>query len=244
MMSGRDELQWGPRVPKWKIRRLYETDAAGIYDEELIDDVGITLWVRCRHILQIHAAGRGQVTCPRCARRGVHTMIARAGFRRGGSGGDPRDDARDEAPDDPRDEVITCPVCGWRITWGAYRKSYKRKQLNAGGAVSAFERFVDAYPEARTPQEKMLAIDRLIHEFHYSLKDRPDQPTRPVATNLIEGKTTDIETFLDELTYGPTWPTEARERRRRWRREIEERDRWLEAHRRRVAKRRKETGQG
>ncbi len=227
MTSGRDELQWGPRVSKQKIRRLYESDAAGIYDEALIDDVGITLLVRCRHILQIRAAGRGRVTCPRCARQRVHTVIERAPHGRGrGSRGD------------PRDEVITCPVCGWRITWGAYRTSYKRKQLSAGGAVSAFQRFVDAYPKARTPREKMLVIDRLIHEFHYSLKDRPGQPTRPVATNLIEGKTTDIEPFLDELAYGTAWPGEAEERRQTWRREIEKRDRWLEAHRRRLAARR------
>jgi hypothetical protein len=52
---------------------------------------------------------------------------------------------------------------------------------------------------ARTPVEKMLAIDRLIHEFHYSAKVRPDQPTRPAGVNLIEGNLASVITFLDEL---------------------------------------------
>ena len=31
--------RWAGRVPKWKIARLYENDATGVLDEELIDDV-------------------------------------------------------------------------------------------------------------------------------------------------------------------------------------------------------------
>lgn len=211
-------------MPRHKIERLYSSDAAGIYDEALIDDVGTTLWVRCRSILEIHEAKRGRVRCPRCARRSVETTIARRGRRTGG---------------DPRDEVLNCPVCGWQITWEAYAKSYKRKQLNAGGAVEVFRRYVDTYPRARTPREKMLAIDRLIHEFHYSLKDRPDQPTRPVAVNLIQGKLSDVEAFLDELTYGDAVPAKARERRATWREERASRDRWLADHRRRLDARRR-----
>ena len=215
-MSGRDDIDWGPRVPRHKIRRLYEADADGIYDETLIDDVGTTLWVRCRSILEIHEANHGRVRCPRCSKRAVETTILRR---------------NQGVPGDPRDEIITCPVCGWRVTWGDYTKSYKRKQLNAGGAVDVFRRYVEAYPRARTPLEKMLAIDRLIHEFHYSIKQRPDLPTRPVAANLIEGKLSAIEPFLDELSYGSAVPPEAREHRAAWRENLAERDRWLEDHR-------------
>ena len=35
--------KWAPRVPREKIWRLYRSDAKGIRDEELVDDVGITL---------------------------------------------------------------------------------------------------------------------------------------------------------------------------------------------------------
>ena len=38
-MSAKSELiKWSPRVPLQKIRLLYEKDAKGILDEELIDD--------------------------------------------------------------------------------------------------------------------------------------------------------------------------------------------------------------
>jgi len=45
----------------------------------------------------------------------------------------------------------------------------------------------------------MLAIDRVIHGFHYSHKTA--MPSRPVAVNLIEGPLRKVVAFLDQLTY-------------------------------------------
>jgi hypothetical protein len=180
----RDEIHWSPRVPKWKLQRLYESETQGMLDEDLLEDVGLTLLLRCEDILAIEEARQGRVRCPCCAKRQITTMIERT-FASSG---------------DRRDEVITCPACGWQITWGQYTLSFKRKQLNAGGATQFFEAYVRAYPAARTPAEKMLAIDRLIHEFHYSYKFCPDQPTRPAGVNLIEGNLTSVIAFLDELS--------------------------------------------
>ena len=39
LKSARSEIQWPPRVPKAKLRRLYQADAQGIVDAELLDDV-------------------------------------------------------------------------------------------------------------------------------------------------------------------------------------------------------------
>ena len=203
--QGRDEIRWTQRVPKAKIRRLYEADAQGIVDQELLDDVGTTLFARCQDILTIKAARLGQVQCPRCARKRQKTVIERAHAHPSG---------------DARDELLTCPECGWQIAWGDYQLSFKRKQLHSGGATETFERYMRAYPRARTPGEKMLAIDCLIHEFHYSLRQQPDLPTRPVCVNLIAGKVTDVVQFLDELTYGDRTSSEMRKNREAWRREV------------------------
>jgi hypothetical protein len=46
----------------------------------------------------------------------------------------------------------------------------------------------------------MLQIDRLIHEFHYSSKQNPEQPTRPVGPNLLGANLTVTLKFLDELS--------------------------------------------
>jgi DNA-directed RNA polymerase subunit M/transcription elongation factor TFIIS len=180
----RDDIHWSSRVPKWKLRRLYESEAQGMLDEDLLEDVGLTLLLRCEDILAIEEARQGRVKCPRCAQQGAPTMIKRTTRSSG----------------DPRHEVITCPTCGWQITWGEYMLSFKRKQLNSGGATQFFAAYVNAYAAARTPSEKMLAIDRLIHEFHYSVKVRPDQPTRPAGVNLINGNLTSVIAFLDELS--------------------------------------------
>jgi GNAT superfamily N-acetyltransferase/predicted nucleotidyltransferase len=181
--NGRDEITWGGRVPRWKIRRLYEQDAQGLVDENLLDDVGTLLYQRCRSILHVADAKAGHVHCPRCDRQNRETLIQRP-HRHG----------------DPRDALLTCPVCCWQITWGEYALSFKRHQLNPGGAIIAFSTYIQEYPRAISPQEKMLAIDRLIHEFHFSSAGQPGLPTRPVGVNLINGKLVDVIDFLDELS--------------------------------------------
>jgi hypothetical protein len=63
----------------------------------------------------------------------------------------------------------------------------------------------------------MLAIDRLIHQFHYSNKHAPDQPTRPAGVNLIVGDLADVVAFLDELS-GLNLPPQLRATDEDWRR--------------------------
>ena len=67
----------------------------------------------------------------------------------------------------------------------------------------------------------MLTIDRLIHEFHYSLRAQPDLPCRPVGVNLIQGKLGDVVRFLDELTYGQRTTEGLEENRAAWLEEME-----------------------
>ena len=182
MLQGRDAIRWTWRVSRTKLRQLYERFAEGIVDRELIDDVGITLYLRCRDILTVKRAREGrQVRCPICDRARQEVFVE----RRNGL-----------------DELIRCPVCGWEIVWHDYVRTVKRRHLNAGGATEAFEGYLARYERARSPREKMLAIDRLIHEFHFSLRELPDLPTRPAGVNLIQGKMTAVAQFLDDLTAG------------------------------------------
>ena len=176
MMPKAAPLHWESKVPSHHIRRLYETDALGIQDEELVDEVGWALYARCVSILEVTDAVRGRAKCHGCG----HTIPHRSG----------------------RDEVLSCERCGWQAAWTAYRRSYKGKQLFGGAAVAAFAGFVARYPGARIYPEKMLLIDRLIHVFHWNLIHRSDRPqaTRPAAANLIEFKRLrDTLAFLDDL---------------------------------------------
>jgi hypothetical protein len=182
MEQGRDALKWSPLLPKKKLRQLYLTEAKGLYNDDLINDVGMYLYMRCRDILTVKLAKEDKkVRCPVCDNDQRETFIQRTGGR---------------------EEIIACKVCGWKIVWEDYIRAVKHKQLNAGGAVKAFEEFIRNFENADSAKEKLLSIDRLIHEFHYSAKERPEQPTRPVGANLIVGNLRSVIEFLDKLSAG------------------------------------------
>ena len=178
-------VRWAHRLTQASLRRLYRSDAGGLLDEELLDEVGHTLYQRCRSILDVHSAKQGRVRCQDCAERAVDTWIERPHLRR----------------EDRELYEVVCPVCGWRVVWRDFERSFKRQQLNSGGALDEFQRFVDNYPGLREASQKMLAVDHLIHAFHYSVLERPDLPSRPVAPNLIQGKLEEVVVFLNELTF-------------------------------------------
>ena len=165
---------WAPRVPQHKIRRFYLDDAQGIYDDELIADVGYSLSARCQSFLDANAAARGQAICPACSNLVPHTS--------------------DKA------KLMRCAECGWELTWGEYFATFQHKQLSGAEPVlELFSDFVQRFLKAKMPQERVLLIDRLIHGFHWYHKFGP---TRPAAVNLIEGRLSEVIAFLDGLTYG------------------------------------------
>lgn len=190
-------IQWAPKVSRNKIRRLYETDARGIVDEELIDEVAYAFYARCQSILTVTEASSGKVKCLSCG-----NIILRETHE--------------------KEQVLKCDRCSWEITWGEYYRSYHRKQLHGGGAVEFFEDFVKALPKAQTPQEKMILIDQIIHECHkfFDRKTEELKYVRPVAVNLIQGKMTRIIAFLDDLAYGRENKARTKNNKMVWRKKI------------------------
>jgi hypothetical protein len=208
-------IRWPPRVPREAIRRLYLSDASGLRDDHLLEEVALALYMRCEAILEVAEAKRGRVRCRQCAAQGRTSIIDRPPARR---------EARDDA-------TIHCPTCGWRVTWGQYCRSFRRRQLNAGGATDAFARYLERYAAARSASDTMIAVDRLIHEFHYSLASRPGLPTRPAGANLIEGTLSQVIAFLDALSYADASTRGLHEQQVRWRASISRyRDDFLGAH--------------
>jgi predicted RNA-binding Zn-ribbon protein involved in translation (DUF1610 family) len=167
-------IQWAPRVRQSLIRRLYELDARGIYDDELLDEVGWGLYARCDSFIAAVEAVNGRARCPRCGQIVCH--------------------------DSHPDTVLHCETCGWETPWRDYFKTIQHKQLSGAEPVIVFFReFMARFPAAQSPSEKMLFIDRLIHGFHYNLVYGP---TRATGVNLIEGRYHEVVDFLDRLTYG------------------------------------------
>jgi hypothetical protein len=201
MKNDRAEIEWAHRVKLTKIRVLYLNDAQGMRDEDLIDEVGIGLLLRCQSIMEFTEAVEGRVKCMRCARTRNTTILER----------------RTMEPD----ELLKCPVCSWQIRWRVYlAESNKAKgQLIAGHARAAFINYLKVYPNCRTPQEKMLAIDRLIHEFHWELgrNGKSPQAMRTACVNLLDGTATEVLALLDSLAYDADPASEMKTEREVWR---------------------------
>jgi hypothetical protein len=178
---------WAPRVKPLRIRRLYEMDALGACDEELLDEVVWGLRARCQSFLEADAAVKGQVRCPACAGAARHIAI-----------------------------MLRCDACGWECPLRAYLATIRNQQLSGGPEVAAFfQEFVSAFPLAAGAPQKMLLIDRLIHGFHHYLTS--GRSRRPVAVNLIDGDLGFVITFLDQLAYGPGSSPESLQAREVWR---------------------------
>jgi len=164
---------WAKKIPPQKIKKLYELDAKGIYDEELVDDVGISLYARVDSMLMVTSSNLGQAVCIECRAVIPHSY--------------------------QRDFILECPKCGWSISYGEYNDSYKGQTLNGVGALPELEKFSKEYPLAKTYAEKMRLIDFLIHSFHGNINI---EPSRPTATNIIEGSAGEIAKLIFTLSYG------------------------------------------
>jgi len=200
-MSDRSETEWSPRVSLAKIRELYVNEARGTVEDELIEEVGFGLLARCQSIMEYTAAcEEGRVRCKRCAKQGQTTIIQ-------------RNMSKPSA-------LLHCPVCGWQVRWRVYKNESENDdgQLLAGHAREAFTRYLAVYPQCRTREEKILAIDRLIHEFHWFImkEDQPARGNKPAAVNLLRGNIAQVYGMLNELTYGENTPPELLERKDWW----------------------------
>ncbi len=172
-MSDSNSLRWARRVQQDLIRRLYASDAKGIQDEDLVNEVGYAMYARCESIRIATEAHFGRAACPICK-----SIIQRAGWS--------------------KEELLACG-CGWQLTWDEYHQSYRRKQLVGGKAFPMFTEFLELWPKQRAYRDKLLAIDRLIHALHV---DAQHGFARPGACNLIECTMREALSLLHELAYG------------------------------------------
>jgi hypothetical protein len=208
--------RWAGRVPKYKIARIYEDDARGIHDQDLIDDVAYTLLARCESMLQVEEARLGRATCPVCAATVEHAA------QRGCS--------------------LECKHCGWSGSWDDYRGSFDGLHLIAPGLQPFCREYVRRLPAARTPRARMYWIDWLIHRCHWEGTALPGQPG---AASLIEGRAQDVNAFLSALTAGTWDPQGVGDPSQYWdAAQLEQICKWREAADRRQRKRAGSEAQG
>lgn len=168
MGAAEGQPPWVGRVSRNRIERLYDAESRGILDEDLVDEVGYALLARCECILAVTRSHTGTPICPGCLR-----------------------------PMEAQGENLNCTTCNWSTTIRGFRDSYKKKHLHAGRMEPFIEAFVDDFKKARTPREKMLLIDILIHRCHGDYEETDGK--RLGAINLIGGRPREIAEFLDRL---------------------------------------------
>jgi hypothetical protein len=151
---------WAPRLSKLQIQRLYQSVGRDLLDEELVDDVGFSLYSRCISMLQVSEAIRGNPPCPRC-------------------------DTTAQLDHEPV-RFVRCANCGWMCPWELYQKTYQHKWLFAGGLEPFVKDYVRRFPATHSHRERMLLIDNLIHRFHWESEGVDDG--RPGATSLSRPK--------------------------------------------------------
>ena len=171
-----EKISWAPKIRQAKIRQLYQNDALGAVDEILVEEVGLSLWERCRSIWLVTER---KVECPRCG-----TIFPLS------------------EPDSwkmlPGVQICPRPGCGWEIMAEEWHETWRHRELLGTAAMPAIEAYLRDYPLARNIAEKMVCIDQLIHSFHISLQT--GKLNRSVANNLIEGSHDQVVEFLDQLS--------------------------------------------
>jgi hypothetical protein len=97
-----------------------------------------------------------------------------------------------------KNNVLECHECGWRVTCGDFYKSFTGKSMLPGSALHLFETYLERFPRAKNPKEKMLLIDWLIHQFHVM----QGVARMPVGKNVIQGTADQVRDLIESLAYG------------------------------------------
>ncbi len=178
-MPDHDKFHWAKRVSRRDIQRLYESDARGMLDEDLLDQVFYAIHARVCDMFEVREAQQaGRVKCRNCG--ALVPQPYRMGSRNKGN-------------------VLKCEQCGWQVTCGEFYESYTGKSLLPGSVTDLFETYLARFPNARTAPEKMLLIDWLIHQFHVM----QGVARKSVGENVIQGTSDQMRQLIEMLASGP-----------------------------------------
>lgn len=178
-----NKFRWCKKVSRNDLLKLYRSEAKGMLDEELLDDIGYTFYTRCTQAGQARELlDRGKILCHHCG-----AVLS----------GDV-DKTGNYTPHLKSNLPMHC-ACGHSYTYREYRRSFRAASMPAGRAEPIFERFAQKWPGCKTGAQKMILIDRLIHECHVTLMS--GIAGRSVCLNLIEGSTQQLTDLVTQLAY-------------------------------------------
>ncbi|OGO91708.1 MAG: hypothetical protein A2Y17_13095 [Clostridiales bacterium GWF2_38_85] len=162
---------WSPRISQSKIRSLYQTNAKGICDDVLVDEVGFTLYARCLQGRDEHLlANEGKLKCHHCRKVNIS----------------------------PSNGLIICS-CGYAYIFREYMRSFNKDGMLSRSATPFFNKFIDMWSIANTYYDKIKAIDFVIHECHLNMMSGVTRGF--AGRNLIEGTGEQLHELILSLAY-------------------------------------------
>jgi ribosomal protein L37AE/L43A len=179
LIVNKNTFHWASRVSRQDIRRLYESDARGLLDEELLDKIHFAFYARVCDMFEVREAQQtGRVKCRNCG--APVPQLYKMGSRN-------------------KNNILKCEQCHWEVTCSEYYESYTGKNLLPGSVADLFESYLERFQKAKTVPQKMLLIDWLIHQFHVM----QGVPNKSVGKNVISGTEEQLCELLETLANGP-----------------------------------------
>ena len=168
-----NKFKWCKKVSRSDLLRLYKGEAKGLIDEILLDDIGLTFYLRCKQAKEARECmDKGQIICHHCG-----VVLKVSGYS----------------------TITNCP-CGYSYTYREYRRSCNAVNMPGGRAEPIFDNYLKKWQGCRTTKDKMFLIDWLIHECHVTLMS--GEKGRSVCINLIEGTLKQLYELIMKLAYG------------------------------------------
>lgn len=165
-----NKCKWAEKVSRYKLVKLYQDEAKGLLDEDLLNEIGYTFYTRCKQARDTRQRlDKGEIICHYCGE--VHQAMSYTA-------------------------LIACP-CGYYYTYREYRRSCNANNVPGGRATEIFKAFTDNWLLCKSASEKMLLIDGLVHECHVSAMT--GAKGRSVCMNLMEGTLSQIKDMLELL---------------------------------------------
>ena len=135
-----NKFRWPSKLEVNKLKQLYTEDSKGIQNEELADEIGICLYIRCKDGKEdMELMDQYAIRCHNC-----NAVIT------------------------GKEDFREC-TCGNQYSYKEYRRSYRRNNMPTGAAARVFDEYIKAWVWAKDYSSKMILIDKLLHEFHLSL---------------------------------------------------------------------------
>lgn len=133
-------FKWARRVTQEQIKQLYESDAKGILNIKLLEEVGCGYYARCYQAKEErNLINNKQIKCHNC-----NQMLS------------------------SNDKLYICN-CGYKYTFNEYKKSFSLNKMPKGNAIPIFDLYITKWNCAKDDAEKMRVIDWMTHEIHICL---------------------------------------------------------------------------